>query len=84
MRRDKVFVGVMGVTGAGKSTFIKAATDDESVVVGHELTSCTTSVCPYTFTLEGKEVVLIDTPGFNDTFKSEAEVLKEIASFLGK
>lgn len=29
-------------------------------------------------------MLLIDTPGFNDTFRSETEVLKEIASWLEK
>ena len=41
MKRNKVFIGVMGVTGAGKSTFIKAATGIEEIEIGHELTSCT-------------------------------------------
>lgn len=36
-----VFIAVMGVTGAGKSTFIKAASGDESVGVGDSLVSCT-------------------------------------------
>lgn len=40
MKDKQVFIGVMGVTGAGKSTFIKAATDDEDIGIGHSLTSC--------------------------------------------
>lgn len=40
MLRKKIFIAVMGVTGAGKSTFIKAASGLDSVLVGHELTSC--------------------------------------------
>lgn len=38
----------------------------------------------YTVVHDGTEVVLIDTPGFNDTFRSETEVLKDIASWLEK
>jgi ABC-type phosphate/phosphonate transport system ATPase subunit len=34
-------VVVMGVTGAGKSTFIKAVSGDDSVVVGNGMKSCT-------------------------------------------
>lgn len=97
----KIFVAVMGVTGAGKSTFIRAASSLDTIPVGHGLTSCvlldcpcnergslrilgTTNVTPYSFMYEGFEVILIDTPGFDDTFKSEADVLKEIASWLEK
>lgn len=34
------FIAIMGVTGAGKSTFIRTASGDESVVVGDGLKSC--------------------------------------------
>ena len=34
------------------------------------------------FTLEGKVVTLIDVPGFDDTTKSDAEILSIIAAFL--
>lgn len=38
MKTD-VVVAVLGVTGVGKSTFIKTITGREDVVVGHSLTS---------------------------------------------
>jgi hypothetical protein len=34
------------------------------------------------FRLDGRHITLIDTPGFNDTTRSEAEVLTEIANYL--
>lgn len=34
------------------------------------------------FILDGKGVTLIDTPGFDDTSKSDADILKMIAAFL--
>lgn len=40
MLRKKIFIAVMGVTGAGKSSFIKAASGLDEVAVGHDLTSC--------------------------------------------
>jgi ABC-type lipoprotein export system ATPase subunit len=40
-RSPWVFIAVMGVTGSGKSTFIKAASGDDSVGVGDSLVSCT-------------------------------------------
>lgn len=36
----------------------------------------------YSFHLQGYNVNLVDTPGFNDTFKSETEVLQLIADWL--
>ena len=34
------------------------------------------------FTLDGRSVTLIDTPGFDDTSESDADVLKTIAAYL--
>ena len=34
------------------------------------------------FNLDGRRVVLIDTPGFDDTTQSDTDVLKMIAAFL--
>ena len=47
------------------------------------LASCTASVqLADKFILEGRTVALIDTPGFDDTSKSDTEILKMIAFFL--
>jgi len=47
------------------------------------LESCTTEVQRANlFTLDGRGVVLVDTPGFDDTSRSDTEVLKMIAAFL--
>ena len=47
------------------------------------LESCTQDVrLGNPFLLDGKTVTLVDTPGFDDTYKSEADVLKQIAEFL--
>lgn len=51
--------------------------------VGHSLTSCTdTVIMAEPFTLDGRRVYLFDTPGFDDTGKSEQEVLRMIALML--
>ena len=36
------------------------------------------------FILDGRRVVLIDIPGFDDTHQSDTDVLKSIALFLGE
>ena len=38
--RRQIYIAVMGVTGAGKSTFIRTASGLDEVDVGHDLKSC--------------------------------------------
>lgn len=53
--------------------------------VGDDLESCTSEIqASDEFILEGRRVVLIDTPGFDDTNKSDTDVLKLIAGYLGE
>jgi GTP-binding protein EngB required for normal cell division len=99
-KESDIFIAVMGVTGAGKSTFISKCTTRE-VKIGHELQACvhipppilvsksdlnkgTQDVTVYHCScFKGVNVFLIDTPGFDDTHRSDKEVLKEIACWLG-
>lgn len=37
---DITAIAVMGVTGSGKSNFIKHATSSERIKVGHDMQSC--------------------------------------------
>jgi GTP-binding protein EngB required for normal cell division len=72
----------MGVTGAGKSSFISLLSD-KLVAVGHDLQACTQSVEVYACKLfPGRNIYLIDTPGFDDTNRSDTEVLRELATWL--
>ena len=51
--------------------------------VGMDLESCTEKVqLAEEFTIDGRRVMLIDTPGFDDTTKSDTDILKMIADFL--
>lgn len=36
---DEIVVAVVGVTGSGKSSFIKRVTGNESIEIGHDLRS---------------------------------------------
>ncbi|KAI9693201.1 MAG: hypothetical protein M1822_005197 [Bathelium mastoideum] len=79
---DDIFIAVMGVTGAGKSSFISLCTEEE-VEIGHNLQACTQEVAPFLCKYRPDiNVYLIDTPGFDDTNRTDAEVLKELAAWL--
>ncbi|KAJ2922056.1 hypothetical protein H1R20_g15030, partial [Candolleomyces eurysporus] len=83
---EDVLIAVMGLTGSGKSTFINLATQSPNKLqVGHSIQSCTDVVeRADTFDLGGRRIVLFDTPGFDDTNKSETEILRIIAFELEK
>ncbi|KXN90230.1 hypothetical protein AN958_04770 [Leucoagaricus sp. SymC.cos] len=75
-------IAVMGPTGTGKSTFINLVTGS-GLVIGNELESCTDSVhFSSPFTVDGKQVILMDTPGFDDTKTTDSDILKMIAASL--
>jgi len=78
---DDIFIAVMGLTGAGKSTFISDCTGEEAGI-GHMLESSTTEVSISSFEHNGRTVHLIDTPGINDSRRTELDVLKEIVFWL--
>ncbi|KAK1753955.1 P-loop containing nucleoside triphosphate hydrolase protein [Echria macrotheca] len=78
---------VMGVTGVGKSTFIsqvcEVGPDRNQPVIGEELQSCTEDIESYPCILsDGRRVVLLDTPGFGDTIRSDDEIMCQIVEFI--
>ncbi|KAK6518921.1 hypothetical protein TWF281_003613 [Arthrobotrys megalospora] len=80
--KDDIIIAVMGVTGAGKSTLISLLVQDKNIEIGHGLTSCTSTVGVYSFKHNGSRVFLVDTPGFDDTNRSDSEILKDVAYWL--
>jgi len=59
------------------------------MTVGHMLTSCTAYVEPVVVdagerfpSLKNYRVIIVDTPGFDDTFVGDVEILKRIATWL--
>ncbi|KAG6333804.1 hypothetical protein ID866_5282 [Astraeus odoratus] len=78
----EIRIAVMGATGSGKTTFINRASGS-NFPVEKGLQSCTTEVVTSKpFLLNGQVVTLIDTPGFDDTTRSDTDVLTSIAAYL--
>ncbi|KAI9566269.1 hypothetical protein HD554DRAFT_1212453 [Boletus coccyginus] len=78
LREQSVAIAVIGVTRSGKTTFINLASGS-NLPVSKSPGSCTTELKSSTFSLDGQTVMLIDTPGFDDTTPSVLEVLKLIS-----
>ncbi|KAJ3516326.1 hypothetical protein NLJ89_g1188 [Agrocybe chaxingu] len=88
-RNTDIVIPVMGPTGAGKSTFINYALGKQRMTVGDDIDSCTTAVCPVVIdpipgfpSLKGYRLVLVDTPGFDDTLVDDMKILRRIAAWL--
>ncbi|GJJ78404.1 hypothetical protein EMPS_10763 [Entomortierella parvispora] len=72
---------VMGITGAGKSYLIREISGQD-IRVGDDLKSCTQHIEAVTCQIAGQSVMILDTPGFDDTHRSDTEILTEVADHL--
>ena len=78
---ESPIVLVLGLTGAGKTTFINHVTNS-SLAVGRGMDACTTtSACAFE-NIDGVEVAFVDTPGFDDPEKSDADILIDITKWI--
>ena len=71
--------------------FINALLKEERVNVGHKLTSCTSVLEVVEVRslsgdprLKGRGLIIVDTPGFDDTYEEDDKILKRIAEWLEK
>ncbi|KAF3808314.1 hypothetical protein GCG54_00006935 [Colletotrichum gloeosporioides] len=82
-RPNDIVIAVVGLAGAGKSTFVSQCTG-QNVEIGHNLDACTKLVEPFTFKRNGYTVHLIDTPGFDGSTTSDVLLLQDIAACLNQ
>ncbi|PCD20836.1 hypothetical protein QX201_004455 [Fusarium graminearum] len=79
-----IYITLMGLTGAGKSSFINHCIKHE-VVVGDGLQACTGTVEVFSFEYRpGVTIHLVDTLGFDDTNRQDSAVLRDISAWLSK
>lgn len=72
---------VMGVTGSGKSYFINKLRKD-AVLEGSGLNSETRECQVVRLKIGDTYIAVVDTPGFDDTKRSDTEILDQITQFL--
>ncbi|KAG6379498.1 hypothetical protein JVT61DRAFT_9989 [Boletus reticuloceps] len=77
----------MGATGTGKSAFIRLLTDDDYIHIGHNPESKTSDIQTafYVDQMTGSRVMLVDTPGFDDSREGEVtdtHILEKTVQFL--
>ncbi|TAQ87520.1 hypothetical protein B7494_g4170 [Chlorociboria aeruginascens] len=76
--QDDVLIAVMGTTGVGKSTFIKAASGLD-VDVGDDYDS---RISLLRLMSLGRSVTLVDMPGYDDSSTPDAQMLAAMADWL--
>ncbi|CAE6433778.1 unnamed protein product [Rhizoctonia solani] len=77
-----ILIALFGATGVGKSSFANDASGGD-LEVGKELKPMTKEVRKSpTFQIDGRSVVVLDTPGFDDDEVSDVGTLKQIAGYL--
>ena len=58
------------------------ATGEISSRVGHDLDPCTLTIQDFAINHHGRDVVFVDTPGFNHPTKTDRAILEEIVNWL--
>jgi len=84
---NDLVIALMGPTGSGKSNIIDTLAGQPGRRSGSRLESCTTEVRAirlYNHRVHGDRLVLVDTPGFDDTNKSDLEILQMVSNWLQK
>jgi hypothetical protein len=80
---NKPVVLVIGLTGAGKTTFVNLITGGKNEV-GRDLSSCTRTCTVSSAIIDGIDVDFVDTPGYEDPDTSDAQVLIDLVGWIGE
>lgn len=81
--QERPIVLILGLTGAGKTTFLNhLAETNFPVAVDDDMEACTATTQTAVAIVGGVEILLVDTPGFDDPDKSEARVLINVTEWI--
>ncbi|KAK5618911.1 hypothetical protein CRENBAI_008483 [Crenichthys baileyi] len=75
---ESVKMVLLGKTGAGKSSLANTICGDQLFTVSHSMNSETSKCKAITRSVSGRNLMVIDTPGFFDTDQSEEDLKPEI------
>ncbi|KIM95433.1 hypothetical protein OIDMADRAFT_79061, partial [Oidiodendron maius Zn] len=76
-------VAFMGLTGSGKSSFINLLLGASRAAVGNDILSGEYKSSQIIVqVISNKLIILVDTPGFDDTKRSDLDVLREMYQWL--
>ncbi|WEW59959.1 hypothetical protein PRK78_005441 [Emydomyces testavorans] len=78
---NEAVIALFGMTGTGKTSFINTLTGAD-MKIGHHLHSMTSEIEQVSCKIGDITVTLVDTPGFDDTSRTDTEILTLIASWL--
>jgi hypothetical protein len=81
VEQDLPVLLVLGLTGAGKTTFINHIAKT-NLPIGEEMTVCTMTTQTVRALSAGVDFLFVDTPGFDDPKKSDAEVLYDLTEWI--
>lgn len=81
---DPNVILLFGCTGTGKTSFANIASGSD-MEVGKGIRSATKHLeASKVFRVDDQSVVVVDCPGFNDTYLTETEILRRLAEYLTK
>ncbi|KAF5351105.1 hypothetical protein D9756_008394 [Leucocoprinus leucothites] len=87
VKSDDIIIAFMGPTGSGKSFFIDLLTGQSGQRAKKSLESATQGIEATRMPLPRhpeRNIVLVDTPGFDDTERSDMEILSMVSDWLKK
>ncbi|KAF9554213.1 hypothetical protein CPC08DRAFT_727323 [Agrocybe pediades] len=88
LHMDDIIIVVMGPTGSGKTNFIDVLSESHGARAREGLRSATSALHIVRLHTDHPDfrdrVVLVDTPGFDDSSKTDYETLEIISKFLAK
>ncbi|XP_016531672.1 GTPase IMAP family member 4-like [Poecilia formosa] len=79
---ENMRIVVLGKTGAGKSSLLNTLSGENAFEINHTAKSGTRTCEAKSKTVVGKNLLLVDTPGFFDTDRSEEDMKAEIVNCI--